>query len=1052
MPLAVIRASAGSGKTYQLAVSFIRILLKGELEGRPQNPAAILATTFTRAAAAEILDRVLRRLSEAALSDEQRKKLEADVGMKLSPQHCHRLLTNLAGHMDRLAISTMDAFFAQIAKAFASELGLAPDWTMAVDEGEEELLRETLHAILGEPDLQSLAEALWTFRRGVVSSMLGALAELAPNLDRTIPAHEMPAAFARPEVRRWSRDELSAATKTLTASADWIPKTKSGTAVKLWEDAIEKLRDALTPGEDATALLEVPLALRIFDDADYSRHPIPAPLAAAMKPLLARACDALLRRHQAREAALCWLAQHYRTHRHEAAFRAGAYTFSDVAAMVTSAALKQDDLYFRLGTRFEHVLFDEFQDTSRLQFSFFRPIIEEIGGTNGEVLVVGDEKQAIYGWRGGDRELMHGPLDDLGKKIGGSPARILSDSFRSSPAVLTAVNRTFQSLAGEWLDEKQTDKAAIESAGREWSATFPEHKPARDVQKLRGRVRVIIAPAGDAADAEDKNGALVAKALDFVGAHLAEDSHRKIGVLLRKRNLMPRLIADIRSAHPEVDVSGEGGNPLTDSRAVEVILSLLAWLDHPDCTAARYLVLTSPLAAAFGFPATVRAEDSVIADERHALRGMRRGLSERGYAATLRKWIRDPAFSVACGDHDVQRCEQLLDVAREFDARGPMRPSDFAAHVRKRRVERPGGSGVRVMTIHASKGLEFEAVLLLELDAAQGGRGDVIVCNPDEPPRIVPSKKDAPFLGMEDLTGAQVSSDFMEELSVLYVGMTRARSFLDIILREGSKAPLAVLLKHALQVDADRVVEEFDGLSMRESDEARGRGGLRLERADPGIAGASVLVLKKASANFAGRAGHSTPSGRSEDGIVSVTKILAPARGALRRGDLVHAWLRQISWIEDGLPDQGALVKSTLELTAVLDRAEVTDWAERLIEEARTPGTELYRALTRPPSAKGETVGLWRERPFAVIRKSHGRPEVLSGSFDRVVLWRDARGKALRAEIVDFKTDRFASPHERAQIESRYAPQLSAYCEAVRLLCPELDERAISTSLVFVSA
>jgi ATP-dependent helicase/nuclease subunit A len=356
------------------------------------------------------------------------------------------------------------------------------------------------------------------------------------------------------------------------------------------------------------------------------------------------------------------------------------------------------------------------------------------------------------------------------------------------------------------------------------------------------------------------------------------------------------------------------------------------------------------------------------------------------------------------------------------------------------------------MTIHASKGLEFEAVLLLELDAAQGGRGDVILWNLNEPPRIVPAKKDAPFLGLEELTGAQVSSDFMEELSVLYVGMTRARSFLDIILREGSKAPLAALLKHALQVDADRVVEEFDGLSMREIDEARGRGGTRPDQADPGIAGAAVPVPRKASAIFAGRAGHSTPSGRSEDGLVSVTNILAPARGAMRRGELVHALLRQISWIEDGAPDRDTLVNSTLQLTAGLGRAEVAGCAERLIEEARTPGTELHRALTKPPGAKGEVIELWRERAFAVIRNSSGRPEVLSGTFDRVVLWRDARGTALRATIVDFKTDRFASPHERAQIESRYAPQLSAYCEALRLLCPGLDERSISTSLVCVSA
>ena len=1051
MPLSVIRASAGSGKTYQLAVSFIRILLNGELAGEPQNPAAILATTFTRAAAGEILDRVLRLLSEAVLSDERRDNLAKQLGAPLSPQNCQRLLANLAGHMDRLAISTMDAFFAQIAKAFASELGLAPDWTMAVNEGEAELLRETLHAILSEADLQSLAEALWTFRRGVVSSMLGALTELAPNLNRTSPASETPTAFARPEVRRWSTDELAAATKTLAASADWIPKTKAGSAVKLWEDALDKLRAALTPGEEATALLEVPLALRIFNDTDYSKHPIPGPLASAMKPLLARACEALLRRHRAREAALCWLAQHYKHHRRAAAFRAGAYTFSDIAAMVTSAALQREELYFRLGTRFEHVLFDEFQDTSRLQFHFFRPIIEEIGGAAGEVLVVGDEKQAIYGWRGGDRALMHAPLDEIGKRIGSGPSKILSESYRSSRAVLDAVNRTFQMLRAEWLDEKQTDKEAIEAAGREWSATFPGHQPAKDVEKLRGRVRVILAQAGESADAAGKNDALLAKALEFVAAHLSEDPHRKIGILLRKKNLMPRLIADIRSAHSEVDVSGEGGNPLTDSRAVEVILCLLAWLDHPGSTAARSLVLTSPLAVAFGFPSSVSADQKPGNDERRILRALRRELIERGFATTLRKWIRHPAFPAAWSDHDRQRCEQFLEVAREYDAHSPARLSDFAAHVRTRPVERPGGSQVRVMTIHASKGLEFEAVLLLELDAAQGGGGDVILGGDDGAPRIVPSKKDAPFLGMEELVAAQATADFMEELSVLYVGMTRACSFLDIILREGSKAPLGLLLRRALQVDSDRVVEECDGLSLRESDEARGRGKLPTDKGDPGIAGASAPRGKMASAPFTGRAGHTTPSGHDARGIVSAASILTPAnRSAMRRGDLIHAWLRQFSWIEDGLPDAAALVKSTAELAADLDRAEVARWAQRLIEEAKTPGTDVHRALTMPPATSGKAIELWRERAFAVLRDLQGRPEVLSGAFDRVVLWRDANGKPLRAEIADFKTDRFSSPQERTAIETRYAPQLAAYREALCLLCPGLDKASVATALTFV--
>ena len=95
---------------------------------------------------------------------------------------------------------------------------------------------------------------------------------------------------------------------------------------------------------------------------------------------------------------------------------------------------------------------------------------------------------------------------------------------------------------------------------------------------------------------------------------------------------------------------------------------------------------------------------------------------------------------------------------------------------------------------------------------------------------------------------------------------------------------------------------------------------------------------------------------------------------------------------------------------------------------------------------------LWRERRFAVVREIEGRNEVVSGSFDRVVLWRDANGRALRAEIVDFKTDRVESPQDRAQTEARYAPQLEAYRDALCLLCRDLKRSTVSASLVFVSA
>ena len=1048
MPLTVIRASAGSGKTYQLAVSFIRILLEGELKSEPRNPAAILATTFTRTAAGEILDRVLRLLAEAVLSEERRKYLAGQLGLALSPEHCERLLASLARTVDRLAISTMDAFFAQIAKAFAGQLGLAPDWQMAVDEAETDLLRNTIHAILEKVDLDSVMDALWTYRKGFVSSVQEELADIAGTLNRIEAAHGKVGSFKRAPVRRWTNGEIAAALRVLGKNEEWIPRTKAGAPSKNWFKPLDALGESLATGNDVTTLLDIPFAAKLHADGDYYNQPIPAVLRNAMKPLLAIACDELRARHRARAAALKWLARHYQEWRQRASFSAGGYTFDDIATMVTRTTLQSDELYFRLGARFEHVLFDEFQDTSRLQFKFFRPMIEEIGATGGEVLVVGDEKQAIYGWRGGDRELMHGPLDELGGQIGAKPGKQLIQSFRSSPAVLDAVNCVFEKLRGEWMDPDHAQRLVLEEAGVEWSSGFVKHEPAPKVANLRGAVRVLT--AAEPAD-EDRGGPLVSRALELVGEHLTQDPNRKIGVLLRKRNLMPRIIAEIRSAHPDVDVSGEGGNPLTDSRAVELILGLLTCLDHPGHTAARYLVLKNPAAAAFGFPANVRPEKSPRPSERRVFRTMRRSLMDRGFAAVLREWIRHPAFASRCSAHDLLRCEQLIGVAREFDVKDAPRPDEFVAHVRTRRIERPGGSGVRVMTIHAAKGLEFEAVILLELDARQGGSGEPEISETDGALAIIPPNKDALYLGMTELIEAGARRDFMEELSVLYVGMTRACSFLDIVLREHNTAALAQLLRRALPHDPNGVATQAGGLSMRECNEAGDRPAPPAP--DPGIA--ISVAQSTAAANCAphARIVHATPSARSAGGTVNVQGILAPAnRTAMHRGELIHAMLARISWLDDGLPEPDALAREACETVRDLDPGQAVELAANLIAETKSPATELHRTLTQIPLRSGETAELWRERRFAVIGGPAQNAELLTGSFDRVVLWRDAEGRAARAKIADFKTDHFSSAAERAEIEARYAPQLEAYRKALCLLCSELDSRDVQASLTFVRA
>lgn len=1047
MPLTVIRASAGSGKTYKLAVSFLQLLLQAENAGQPLDPSKILATTFTRAAAGEILDRVLQLLSGAVLSDAECENLAESTGMVLSQELCGRVLGHIAARLDRLTISTMDAFFGQIAKAFSAELGMAPGWQTAVNEAEAEVQRATVYSLLEHADQPKLVEVLKTYRKQQVGS---SVQEVLDNLSGAFQKIEVdsatPLPFELPAPRVWEAEEIAHAAQLLGAFENWMPKTKAGKIPARWASAIEAIGDLLNPGQKVERLFGITLVTRIFEKSDFDRHQIPDCLAQTMAPLIAIAREEIQRQHRARMEAFAWLAQCYQKARLSTLFEQASYTFTDVTRSVGRHAISEEDLYFRLGTKYQHVLFDEFQDTSRQQYDFFRPLLEEIGA-NGDssVFVVGDEKQAIYGWRGGDREVMRGPLDALGKMIGMQPTEPLNLSYRSSAAVLNAVNHTFNALSRNWCP----DKPVMEEAGREWVRGFSDHRPAGRVAKLQGQVRLFDVEKGPD---EDKAAPLVAKVVSLVREHLQQDSQRKIAVLLRKKNLMSRLIAEIRRACPDTDVSGEGGNPLTDSRAVELVLSLLTYLDHPGHTAARYHVLSSPVRAAFGFPEAVVADAKPDTEEWMALSKMRIAVMHQGLAEVIRTWMRTEAFGAQCNEYDRLRCDQLLELAREFDQRPPVRLSQFVEHVRNRRMERQGGSAVRIMTIHASKGLEFETVILMEMDAGQRNGGDPSVMEYEGELHLVPTKDDAALLGLQPLYEERVREEFMGELSVLYVGMTRARSFLDIVLRDDSKTPIAQLLRTGLKPDEQKIVESFEGQSARECDTANGRGTITLP-ADPGIAKEPIAMptfIECVSPHI--RASYATPSSQEDAGFLSASSILAPAnRIAMKRGELVHAWLSLISWIEEGLPTATQLLSATDVLWSHLSKEQAAEDAKRLLAQIGTPTSPLHRVFSKNLFAPDSSVELWRERRFAVMDTSAKGAELLTGSFDRVVIWRNADGTIQRAEIIDFKTDRFSNLAEQEQLEERYQPQLNACRHAFSLLMPGAESEKIRSSLCFTA-
>jgi ATP-dependent helicase/nuclease subunit A len=434
-----------------------------------------------------------------------------------------------------------------------------------------------------------------------------------------------------------------------------------------------------------------------------------------------------------------------------------------------------EELAYRLDGPLSHLLLDEFQDTSLGQWKVLLPFAKRVTANCGtrSFFCVGDGKQAIYGWRGGMAEI----FDSVAQELPGVSEQSLVESYRSAQVVIDVVNRVFDNLP------RNPALAEFPVVASRWNAHFEQHKTTKTA--LTGCCRLLAAPQA----AEE--GTREAVTLRFAAAHIAElakqHPEQTIGVLARRNKAIAPLIFELRSRH-DVVASEEGGNPLTDSPAVMLVLSLLKLADHPGDTAARFHVARSPLGPAVGL--------TFFDDEKQAQRlsqRIREQLVADGYGRTLDGWVK--ALAGECGLRDLNRLLQLVTLAYRLDDGRLRRPDDFITEIGSQRVEDPTAAKVRVMTVHQAKGLQFDIVVLPELDVSVKPQTPSVVIERDAPlgpirrvsryvnetiQKLLPDDLQPMFAGWSDaLIG--------ESLCVLYVAMTRAVHALDMII-----APSAV--------------------------------------------------------------------------------------------------------------------------------------------------------------------------------------------------------------------------------------------------------------------
>ncbi len=1063
-----ISASAGSGKTFQLAHRYIQLLALGA------EPDQIAALTFSRKAAGEIFDSIVRYLCEAATSSRVATDTAQRIGCpSIKQDEFVLMLQKLVRGLHLLHIGTLDSFTVGILRSFPFELGIPPGIALMESGGADALkVQERVLSSLYQAGARSVDSSEALLKAFAQASFGRSEKKIQENLTSLISAYHtyfrlLPDSDAWgaetviwPDGSRW----LTPA-KDAKAAADTLERllTESGAPDKV----VARFRAfaAAASGYTARSAWSDPLKYlfpRLLAAADELR----AGHATIMTDSVKTALD-----DEAAECVLALVGHVVRVHLESARHRtegahslmgrynaeyerliraSGTLTFEDAQFLLSSANRSSGGarlsrlpgeagrLYvdYRMDSRLDHWLLDEFQDTSDLQWDVLSNLADEILQDRSGLrsfFFVGDVKQAIYGWRGGNPQLFGMLLDRYGEAI---QTRELVESQRSCPPIIELVNKAFTALPGNRLPP-----IAIER----WKRFWQPHKSAQGPALLSGTAMLLEPPCdgGSYKPGPEDRYRIVAGLLRDI-----EPLSRglSVAVLVRSNRDGKAIVDYLRSACPGLPVVHEGRAAIEDNPVVSLMLSLLKYAAHPGDTSAWRHIQMSPLRHTLRERRLTR---DTLAPE---LLGI---IHAEGFRRLLAGWgdVLDDAGGLDAFGRT--RLRQLLTAAGEFDSTGSRDCDAFLAFIDKYELhEVAADDAVRVMTVHQAKGLGFDVVILPELDDRNmaKAREVPVLLGRDEGslPRWLLTNPAHGVAGGDStlaaaLADANAGASF-ESLCLLYVAMTRAKRGLYVITSYQGKDSRVfhqpAFLKLQLTGDekpTDGDVVHIDGSSVN-CLSSHGDAlwytscpvSLSFEEAPPGRA-LDESFLERPSQRR--RLVAIRPS--DNDWFESrASALFSPDRRlGLDIGTAVHELFSRVKWLNE--VDVEAIEKDWTSQSE-FDK-HTRDIALQHFRKAL--GTKAIQDVLRRPSGNVEPRNEWR---FDVVVGERW----LTGSFDRVAVERDTAGQPVRATIYDFKTDAAESRDALRTLIQPYSRQLLLYREALSAIL-RLPPSRIRLLLVF---
>ena len=1085
----VLEASAGTGKTSVLVARYVNLLKAGV------DPANILAITFTRKAAAEMRERIIRELKLAA----DRSELDSARWLELRDR------------LGEIAISTIDAFCLSLLREFPLEADVDPAFDLA-DETEIPRLMATaldrtlrilvslsasdddVSLVLAQLGIARTREGLATLLdrrlvawdaldrflvrgpRGLTAaSVCGGAASALQEMLQTVPGgltafladgpsgHPRYGLFLR-EVQRLASlgDASDAAIRGVLerVSGHFLTTEnrarKAGTAIPPYKPEHYPSKPAMKRHRDALFQIAPQIEQVMFA---FNRD-LNVVMARGVRRMFAIALEQYRRALEERSV----------------------LDFSDVLQRALQLLRQMDEFSqsrFRLESRYHHVLVDEFQDTSRAQWELVSLLVKAWGeglglATNPSIFIVGDRKQSIYRFRDAEVAVLHEAAEHIeGLRPGGRARRAISRSFRACPELLHFVNDVCTEIsqpsqsAGEFTyDERDRFPVDVTGAHTDGGEPVLGVAVAETPDACAAAVADEIARLLREATVRDKSTGLTrpARAGDIGILFRSRTSHREF-----ERELGGRGI-------PTYVYKGLG---FFDADEIKDITALLRYLAEPTSNLrssaflrSRFIRISdrglaalapeiwSALLSDLPPPALATLED----EDRRVLEHVRPFVKEwlmqvdrAAPAELLERILSDTAYAFELGGarrrQAWENLKKMRGLVRRIQNRGYATLTRIADHLLALSAGDESNAvieaidAVNLMTVHAAKGLEFPIVFVVNL--AKGASG------PPRPVRIVvdggpgsadePSVSVGPFISETD--EAERDRERHETRRLLYVALTRARDrlYLAATLKDGAFVPgrgsLAEVLPESLKAFFGLANQTFNEVETLGWSGVSGRDYIwRLCRPNPGIALAAVPgqpidepdAISQPDGDFSELTSDTTSVRLSTSEWIGDEMVEADRIGGARSGRLFGILLHRLFEAADHFQAQP-------------DRSGVESLARRLLRADETvalenPETFAARAAdawllarTRPDIVQVMSAQeRWYEVPFS-IAVSHGdATTVVRGTIDCVV--RDPDGGLT---VVEFKTGAPRDSHQR---------QLDLYVRAVRALDVQEREAASSES------